>query len=140
MTTKFLDYKICTLKILLSWRCPPPPPKKKTMFWTIFLSAPNDPSPLKTANFIFIVVSLPLTTEMRKNFSGQIRENIRQLEKFDPPLGSFEPIFRIWSKIAFLAFFFFCLLGYFRLLQLILKAIFLGEKQNSNRLLTNSLF
>ena len=38
------------------------PTKKKTVFWTIFLSAPNSPPPpSKTANFIFIVVSPSLT-------------------------------------------------------------------------------
>ena len=52
MTTKFLDNRICTFKISLSWRFP-----RKTAFWTIFLSAPSFPPPLKTANFIFIVVS-----------------------------------------------------------------------------------
>ena len=52
MTTKVLDNKNCTFKILLSWRFP-----RKTAFWTTFLSAPLSPPPLKTAHFIFIVVS-----------------------------------------------------------------------------------
>ena len=51
MTTKFLDNNICTFKILLSWRFP-----RKTAF---FDNSPLDPhvQPLKSANFIFIVVS-----------------------------------------------------------------------------------
>ena len=56
MTTKFLDNKIWTFKILLSWRFP-----RKTAFWTIFLSAPQGHPPSKSENFIFIVVSLSLT-------------------------------------------------------------------------------
>ena len=43
MTTKCLDNKICTSKIILSWRFLRK--KKKTAFWTIFLSAPNAPPP-----------------------------------------------------------------------------------------------
>ena len=46
MTTNFLDNKICTFKILLSWRFPRKK-KKKQPFWTIFLSAPNAPPPQK---------------------------------------------------------------------------------------------
>ena len=44
MTTKFLDNKICTFKLLLSWHFPR---TKKTAFWTIFLSAPKPPPPKK---------------------------------------------------------------------------------------------
>ena len=55
MTTKFLDNKIFTFKILLSWRFP-----WKIAFWTIFLPAPLPNPPRKSANFIFIVVSLSL--------------------------------------------------------------------------------
>ena len=55
MTTKFLDNKIFTFKILLSWRFP-----WKIAFWTVFLPAPLPRPPLKSANFIFIVVSLSL--------------------------------------------------------------------------------
>ena len=40
MTTKFLDNKMCTFKIGLSWRFP-----RKTAFWTTFLSAPISPPP-----------------------------------------------------------------------------------------------
>ena len=47
MTTKFLDNKICTFKILLSWRFP-----RKAAFWTILLSASKAP-PLKNAKFDF---------------------------------------------------------------------------------------
>ena len=45
MTTQVLDNKSCTFKFLLSWCLPRK--KKKQCFWTIFLSAPNPPSPQK---------------------------------------------------------------------------------------------
>ena len=45
MTTQFLDNKICTFKVLLSWHFPR---KKKQRFWTNFLSAPQGPPPSKT--------------------------------------------------------------------------------------------
>ena len=51
MTTKFLDNKICTFKILLSWRFP-----RKTAFWTIFLSAPQGSPPPK-AEILFLLPS-----------------------------------------------------------------------------------
>ena len=51
MTTKFLDNKIYTFKILLSWRFP-----RKNSILDDFSSLPPIP-PLKTANFILIVVS-----------------------------------------------------------------------------------
>ena len=51
MTTKLLDNKICTFKILLSWRFP-----RKQAFLD---SSPKAP-PLKSENFIFIVVSRSL--------------------------------------------------------------------------------
>ena len=54
MRTKFLDNKIRTFKILLSWRFP-----RKTAFCTIFLSALEAPPPLKKRKLFFIVV-LPL--------------------------------------------------------------------------------
>ena len=47
MTTKFLDNKIFTFKILLSWRFP-----RKIAFWTIFLSAPL-PTPPEKRKFYF---------------------------------------------------------------------------------------
>ena len=56
MTTKFLDNNIFTFKILLSWRFP-----WKIAFGTIFPLCPPAHPPLKSANFIFIVVSLSLT-------------------------------------------------------------------------------
>ena len=43
MTTKFLGNKICTFKILLSWRFP-----RKQHFGMIFLSAPKSPPSSKT--------------------------------------------------------------------------------------------
>ena len=55
MTTKFLDKKICTFKIVLSWCFP-----RKIAFWTIFLSAPKAP-PSKSENLIFIIVSPSLS-------------------------------------------------------------------------------
>ena len=42
MTTKFLDNKICTFKILLSWRFP-----RKPAFLDDFLSAPKAHPPQK---------------------------------------------------------------------------------------------
>ena len=53
MTTKFLDNKICTLKILLSWRFP----TKTSIFGQFPSLPPRPPPPLKSENFIFIVVS-----------------------------------------------------------------------------------
>ena len=50
MITKLLDYKICTFKILVSWRFP----RKKAAFWTIFLSAPNPPPP-EEAKILFLL-------------------------------------------------------------------------------------
>ena len=47
MTTKFLDNKICTFKILLSRRFP-----QKLAFWTIFLPAPKAP-PSQKRKFYF---------------------------------------------------------------------------------------
>ena len=52
MTTQFLDNKICTFKILLSWRFPRKK-KKKTAFWTSFLSATAAPPPLENRKFYF---------------------------------------------------------------------------------------
>ena len=56
MTTKFLDNKICTFKILLSWRFP-----RKQAFLDDFPLCPQGPPPLKSENFIFIVVSPSLS-------------------------------------------------------------------------------
>ena len=56
MTTKFLDNQICTFKILLSWRVPRKNKTKKNVFGRLSSLHPR-PSPLKSANFIFIVVS-----------------------------------------------------------------------------------
>ena len=47
MTTKLLDNKICTFKIILSWRF-----ARKQCFWTIFLSVPN----ASPSEFFFFVV------------------------------------------------------------------------------------
>ena len=58
MTTKFLDNKICTLKILLPWRFSM---KKKTAFWDDFPLCTQGPPPLKSENLIFIVVSPSLS-------------------------------------------------------------------------------
>ena len=69
MTTKFLDHKICTFKILLSWRFP----RKKQRFWPIFLSARvTPPPPLKNEMFIFIVVSPSLTKGARSRKWGNM--------------------------------------------------------------------
>ena len=53
MTTKFLDNKMFTFKILLSWRFP-----RKIAFWTISLPAPLPTHPpLKSANVLFLLSS-----------------------------------------------------------------------------------
>ena len=58
MTTKFLDHRICAFKILLSWHFPT---KKRNSVLDDFPLCPHSiPPPLKTAIFIFIVVSPPL--------------------------------------------------------------------------------
>ena len=62
MTTKLLDNKISTFKIWLSLRFP-----RRTAFWTISSLPPTAPPPLKTANFIFIVVSPSLTDKNLSN-------------------------------------------------------------------------
>ena len=54
MTTKFLDNKICTFKILLSWRFPQ---KKKNSVLDDFPLCPQGLPPSNSENFIFIVVS-----------------------------------------------------------------------------------
>ena len=48
MTTKFLDNKICTFKILLSWLFP-----RKKRFWTILLSAPKAHPPQKRKFYFY---------------------------------------------------------------------------------------
>ena len=61
MTTKFLDYNICTFKFLLSWRFR----QKKNSVLDDFPLCPQcrPPPPLKTANSIYIVVSPSLTNK-----------------------------------------------------------------------------
>ena len=58
MTTKFLDDKVCTFKILLSWRFP-----RKQAFLDDFPLCPQSPPPLKSEHFIFIVVSPSLNSQ-----------------------------------------------------------------------------
>ena len=49
MTTKFLDDKICTFKILLSWRFP-----RKQAFWGDFpLRSPSPPPPQKRKYYFY---------------------------------------------------------------------------------------
>ena len=55
MTAKFLDNKLCTFKILLSWRFP----RENRRFWTIFLSAPKA-SPLPQENFLYCRLAVSL--------------------------------------------------------------------------------
>ena len=50
MTTKFLDYKICTFNILLSWRFP-----RKTAFMAEF--PPPMPPPQKKTQILFLLSS-----------------------------------------------------------------------------------
>ena len=52
MTTKFLDTKICTFKMLLSWRFP-----RKQASLDDFPLCPQAPPPQKPTLYIFIVVS-----------------------------------------------------------------------------------
>ena len=78
MTTKFLDNKICTFNILLSWRFP-----RKTAFLDDFPLCPQDPppGPSKTQNYIFIVVSWSLKNfgpAKGSNISGKISEHFRE--------------------------------------------------------------
>ena len=69
MTTKFLDNRICTFKILLSWCFP-----QNTAFFGQYSSLPPRPTPppFKSAHFISIVVSPSLS-------HGQVSENSRRL-------------------------------------------------------------
>ena len=55
MTTKFLDYNICTFINSLSWRVPGEP-----VFWTIFFSAPIPPL-LKNAHVIYFYCRLDIS-------------------------------------------------------------------------------
>ena len=82
MTTKFLDNKICTFKILLSWRLP-----RKTAFLATFPLCPQAPPPLKSANFIFIVVS-PAPTRIDVTSAKEKRRNKKQESKHPPPKKS----------------------------------------------------
>ena len=63
---KFLDNKMFTFKILLSWRF-----ARKIAFWTIFLSAPlpNPPPPWKT-QILFLLSSRFLWKKSRKCLFG----------------------------------------------------------------------
>ena len=52
MTTKFLDNKISTFRILLSWRFP-----RKQAFWTSFPLCPQAPPPPSKAKILFLLSS-----------------------------------------------------------------------------------
>ena len=69
MTTTFLDNKICTFKIFYCRGVS----HEKQRFWTIVLSAPKA-SPLKSENYIFIVVSPSL--KQRKNITTMASERV----------------------------------------------------------------
>ena len=71
MTTKFLDNHICTFKFFLSWRFPR---TKKNVFGR-FSSPPPRPTPLKSANFIFIVVSPSLICDRTRSLGNGVRKN-----------------------------------------------------------------
>ena len=65
LTTKFLDNKISTFNLLLSWRFP-----RKTAFWTIFLSvlkAPPPP-PSRSEVFLFLLSSRRLWQNLLLNW------------------------------------------------------------------------
>ena len=68
MTTKFLDNKICTFKILLSWRFP-----RKTAFWDDFPVCPQGAPPSKRKTFIFIVVSPSLSNKKARFVHSHVR-------------------------------------------------------------------
>ena len=87
MTTKFLDNKICTFRILLSWRFPT---KKKQRFWTILPSAPKPPPPLKKRKLYFCCC---LTVSEKEPFS---------LENFILGLKCSFPLENLNPKLVFL--------------------------------------
>ena len=78
MTTKFLDNKMCTFKILLSVAFPT---RKRTAFWTIFLSVPN--APTQNRKFYFHIRLAISDTVLRV----LIRK--RELAEFLGKLGEF---------------------------------------------------
>ena len=65
MTTKFLDNKMCTFKILLSWRFP-----WKIAFWTIFLPAPlpTPPPPEKRKIYFYCRLAFSDLQQFRGNW------------------------------------------------------------------------
>ena len=66
MTTKCLDNKICTFKMLLSWRFP-----RKAAFLDDFPLCPRGPPPSKVQTFyLFIVVSPSLSLGVSESFRG----------------------------------------------------------------------
>ena len=76
MTTIFLDNCFC------HGVC-----QEKQLCWTIFLSAPNAPLPLKNANFVFIVVSLSIHVFASKFFVGSLEDSSAPKKDFSthPP-------------------------------------------------------
>ena len=79
MTTKFLDNKICTFKIVLSWRFP-----RKTAFWDDFPLLP----PHKNANCIFIVVSPSLKKFCSGKMWNRSKAESRKIDS-ESPLESY---------------------------------------------------
>ena len=82
MTTKFLDNKICTFKILLSWRFP-----RKQAFRGDFPLCPQGPPSSQSENFIYIVVSpslnrKPEVSNPRFFFSWELTARMGLLERF----------------------------------------------------------
>ena len=84
MTTKSLDNEICTFRILLSWGFP-----RKTAFLDKFPLCPQGPPLLKSENFVFIVVSPPLSLEPAEK--GQINPR---------PWGGRGGVQRAWTQDA----------------------------------------
>ena len=66
MTTKFLDNKICTFKILLSWRFP-----RKQAFWDDFPLCPQGPAPSK-AKICRLAVSDPYWSAQKNSRKRKI--------------------------------------------------------------------
>ena len=78
---KFLDNKISTFKILLSWRFP-----RKTAFLDNSPLYPHAPTPLKSANSIFIVVSQSLSKDTHDTHKLNIACHVPAAQPWGTPL------------------------------------------------------
>ena len=73
MTTKCLDNKICTFKIILSWRFP-----RKTAFLDDFPLCPQGAPPQKAKMCFFIVVSPSLKKVISHNDYASLAQSSQQ--------------------------------------------------------------